>query len=345
MRGPNEAREDYGRWASDARKLIAGSRSRVNNRKSRSRWPRDGATRTRQALHGGQLDHGIDQKTGKPLEYDPTEDIQTYAGVGNLNPNEPLKKVCPSWVGGNNYWPSSYSSKTGLLYIPALSNCSTVTIDREKHSKERGWNGGLGSTADRWESDLKAADPLTGEIKKSVHLNYPNYSGTLATGGGLVFLALVDGTPLGLPYTLRCYHRCCSPVDWRLHAGQRAVNVAAHGRCGAAKTKQFCGSEFHERAATNVKWVDQVCRVAGRHDTAASSAKCSFRARRRSPGTAPSGASIRKASPAKVDCHRLSKHQLIFTRNDFVTLPGADILTIASRHGVRNRAKIFGHQS
>jgi alcohol dehydrogenase (cytochrome c) len=137
---------------------------------------------------------GIDQKTGKPLEYDPAKDIQTYAGVGNLNPNEPLKKVCPSWVGGNNYWPSSYSSKTRLLYIPALSNCSTIAIDREKHSKERGWNGGLGSTADRWESDLKAADPLTGEIKKSVHLSYPNYSGTLATGGGLVFLALLDGT-------------------------------------------------------------------------------------------------------------------------------------------------------
>jgi alcohol dehydrogenase (cytochrome c) len=27
-----------------------------------------------------------------------------------------------------------------------------------------------------------------------VHLNYPNYSGTLVTGGGLVFLALMDGT-------------------------------------------------------------------------------------------------------------------------------------------------------
>jgi alcohol dehydrogenase (cytochrome c) len=137
---------------------------------------------------------GIDQKTGKPVDYDPTKDIQTYAGVGNLNPNEPLKKVCPSLQGGNNYWPSSYSSKTKLLYIPALSNCSTITIDREKHNKERGWNGGLASTAERWESDLKAVDPLTGEIKKSVHLSYPNFSGTLATGGGLVFLALLDGT-------------------------------------------------------------------------------------------------------------------------------------------------------
>jgi alcohol dehydrogenase (cytochrome c) len=61
---------------------------------------------------------GIDQKTGKPLEYDPTKDIQIYAGIGNLNPNEPLKKVCPSIAGGNNYWPSSFSPKTKLLTFP-----------------------------------------------------------------------------------------------------------------------------------------------------------------------------------------------------------------------------------
>jgi alcohol dehydrogenase (cytochrome c) len=137
---------------------------------------------------------GIDQKTGKPVDYDPSKDIQTYAGVGNLNPGEPLKKVCPSQAGGNNYWPSSYSPKTRLLYIPTLSNCVTVTIDREKHTKERGWNGGLSQTADRWENDLTAADPLTGEVKKTVHLRYPNYAGTLATAGGLVFNALLDGT-------------------------------------------------------------------------------------------------------------------------------------------------------
>ena len=27
-----------------------------------------------------------------------------------------------------------------------------------------------------------------------MHLSYPNFSGTLATGGGLVFVALLDGT-------------------------------------------------------------------------------------------------------------------------------------------------------
>jgi alcohol dehydrogenase (cytochrome c) len=137
---------------------------------------------------------GIDQKTGKPLEYDPTKDIQLYAGVGNLTPNQPLKKVCPSIAGGNNYWPSSYSPRTKLLYIPAMTACMTVAVDREKHTKERGWNGGSYTTDERIESNLTAVDPTTGEIKKNVHLRYPNYSGTLATSGGLVFLALLDGT-------------------------------------------------------------------------------------------------------------------------------------------------------
>ena len=137
---------------------------------------------------------GIDQKTGKPVDYDPGKDIQSYAGVGNLNPTAPPRKVCPSQAGGNNYWPSSYSPNTKMLYIPALTACVTVTVDREKHTKERGWNGGLSQTDERFESNLTAVDPLTGEIKKNVHLRYPNYSGTVATAGGLIFLGLLDGT-------------------------------------------------------------------------------------------------------------------------------------------------------
>ena len=137
---------------------------------------------------------GIDQKTGKPVDYDPNKAIQTYAGVGNLNPNEPLKKVCPSLLGGNNYWPSSYSPNTKLLYIPALTGCMNIEIDRAKHNAERGWNGGNATSKERFESNLTAVDPITQEIKKNTHLSYPNFSGALATGGGLVFLGLFDGT-------------------------------------------------------------------------------------------------------------------------------------------------------
>jgi alcohol dehydrogenase (cytochrome c) len=137
---------------------------------------------------------GIDQKTGKPVDYDPKKDIQTYAGVANQNPGEPTKRVCPGHAGGNNFWPSTYSPKTRLLYIPTLSNCENVSIDTTKHSKEKGWNGGGFKTNERYESNLTAVDPVTGEIKKSVHLRYPNYGGALSTGGGLVFNALLDGT-------------------------------------------------------------------------------------------------------------------------------------------------------
>jgi alcohol dehydrogenase (cytochrome c) len=137
---------------------------------------------------------GIDQKTGKPLDYDPHKDVQTYSGSANQNPNERVKKVCPSIAGGNNYWPSSYSPMTKLLYIPALTGCVDVTIDTEGHSKDKGWNGGAYKTAERYESNLTVVDPLTGEIRKSIHLRYPNYSGTLATAGGLIFLGLTDGT-------------------------------------------------------------------------------------------------------------------------------------------------------
>jgi alcohol dehydrogenase (cytochrome c) len=137
---------------------------------------------------------GIDQKTGKPLDYDPAKDIQTYAGVANHTPNEPTRKVCPTILGGNNYWPSSYSPKTKLLYVPALTGCDDVKLDTEMHSKAKGWNGGTRSSTERFESNLTAFDPITGEIKRNVHLRYPNVSGTLTTGGGLVFVGLADGT-------------------------------------------------------------------------------------------------------------------------------------------------------
>jgi len=75
-----------------------------------------------------------------------------------------------------------------------LSNCEDITIDTNKHSKAAGWQGGTFKITERYTSDLTAVDPTSGEVKKSIRLNYPNYSGALSTGGGLVFLALMDGT-------------------------------------------------------------------------------------------------------------------------------------------------------
>jgi alcohol dehydrogenase (cytochrome c) len=155
---------------------------------------------------------GIDQKTGKPIDYDPNKDIQTYAGVTNFTPGEPPKTVCPATLGGNNFWPSSYSPKTKMIYIPALTHCETVVNTHEPRVKGKSWISGSLSTGERFESNLIAADPVTGEVKKTVHARYPNTSGTLATAGGLVFLALLDGT-------VAAYDDTTLDELWRINLG------------------------------------------------------------------------------------------------------------------------------
>jgi alcohol dehydrogenase (cytochrome c) len=141
---------------------------------------------------------GIDQKTGKPVDYDPNKDVQTYSGIADPTSDNPVKKVCPNRTGGNNYWPSSYSPKTQLLYIPAMTACEFVTNDKTIATKrEEGWfvrTGGGYKIDGRYESNLTAVDPVTLEIKKNLRLAYPNYSGALTTAGGLVFVALLDGS-------------------------------------------------------------------------------------------------------------------------------------------------------
>jgi hypothetical protein len=73
-----------------------------------------------------------------------------------------LISFCPSIAGGNNYWPSSYSTKTKLLYIPALTGCMTIQVQRNQSSPLEGfgnvWAGGGFSTDERLESNLTAVD-------------------------------------------------------------------------------------------------------------------------------------------------------------------------------------------
>ena len=54
--------------------------------------------------------------------------------------------------------------------------------------------GGSYRTRNRLTGSLKAIDPATGEIKAAQKLDYPDYSGALATAGNLVFTGLPDGT-------------------------------------------------------------------------------------------------------------------------------------------------------
>jgi alcohol dehydrogenase (cytochrome c) len=138
---------------------------------------------------------GIDSKTGKPVEYDPAKDLQAYAETASVGVDKSVRSVCPNIAGGTNFWPASYSRKTGLLYIPTYEGCAKITVDTGAHVRGRfggGRAGGDGSVT----GSLVMLDPATGELKKRVDTPYPNSAGVLSTAGGIVVTALLDGTIL-----------------------------------------------------------------------------------------------------------------------------------------------------
>jgi alcohol dehydrogenase (cytochrome c) len=209
---------------------------------------------------------GIDQKTGKPIDYDPNKDVQLYAGVATPTQAEPVKRLCPNRTGGNNYWPSSFSPKTKLLYIPAMTACEDVTNNRQlaERGKDQGWfvrSGGGYRAPERYESNLTAVDPFTGDVKKTITLRYPNYSGTLATGGGLVFIALMDGT-------VAAYDDTTLDEVWKVNVGSgfaappmtfevngKQYIAIASGPSGAAKSKLINTPELKEQRNAMVLYV------------------------------------------------------------------------------------------
>jgi alcohol dehydrogenase (cytochrome c) len=146
---------------------------------------------------------GLDPKTGKPLNYDPTKDVQVYNPSNHGMRAQPKgNKLCPSHFGGKNWEPSAYNSELDLIYIPSIEGCNYIETVEQKDMQDQGgpikvrerFTGGGPKTPERLYGSLKAVDPVTGDIKASLRLDYPNYSGALATAGNLVFIGLPDGS-------------------------------------------------------------------------------------------------------------------------------------------------------
>src|SRR5215468_5601774 len=171
---------------------------------------------------------GIDQKTGKPVDYDPNRDVQVYSGRQNFTLQDPTRKLCPSMSGGNNFWPPSYSQRTKLLYIPSMTSCNEVTLDQESIKKGEYFSPTFRSI-ERNESDLILVDPLTGEIKKKAHSIYPNNSGAVTTAGGLVFTGFTDGT-------FAAYDDTSLEQLWRINVGT--------GLCAPPMTFEASGKQY-----------------------------------------------------------------------------------------------------
>jgi alcohol dehydrogenase (cytochrome c) len=146
---------------------------------------------------------GLDPKTGKPLNYDPTKDVQVYApGSHGMRARPKSDSLCPSHYGAKNWEPSAYNPELGLLYIPSYEGCDLIELTEQKDMADQGgpvkprerFRGGESKSSGRLYGSLKAVDPATGEIKVNQRLEYPNLSGALATAGNLVFIGQPDGS-------------------------------------------------------------------------------------------------------------------------------------------------------
>jgi alcohol dehydrogenase (cytochrome c) len=150
---------------------------------------------------------GLDPKTGLPLDYDPTKDVQTYLAGTTATRARPLGMRCPATAGGKNWEPAAYNPELNLLYIPASEGCGQVRnvaqadfIDQGGPVKPRdrftggpvpgaAAPGGTRATT----GSVKALDPVTGDVKATARSDLPNWSGVLATAGNLVFTGLWEG--------------------------------------------------------------------------------------------------------------------------------------------------------
>jgi alcohol dehydrogenase (cytochrome c) len=179
---------------------------------------------------------GIDPKTGKPLEYDPAKDLQLYAEAPETVQDKLARRVCPDIAGGTNFWPAAYSRNTGLVYVPTHEGCGQVTPDVTAHVKGKFFGGAIGDGG-RVTGGLVVVDPGSGEVKKRVELPYPNSSGALATAGGIVVTAMIDGTILA-------YDDQTLDELWRINVGSGfnapPMTYAVNGRQYIAIASGLC---------------------------------------------------------------------------------------------------------
>ena len=150
----------------------------------------------------------IDRHTGQVLSADPYGPVNSSRGVDlktgrlKLNPaketklGQVVRDICPTASGAKDWNPSSFNPLTGLIYVPHENLCmdwmnlevnyiaGTPYVGAEVHMKPGpGGNRGV----------LTAWDPIRRRPAWEWKENFPIWSGTVTTAGGLVFFGTMDG--------------------------------------------------------------------------------------------------------------------------------------------------------
>jgi PQQ-dependent dehydrogenase (methanol/ethanol family) len=129
---------------------------------------------------------GIDMKTGRLI---PVTEKEPRLGVV-------IRDICPAAPGMKDWQPTSFSPRTGLLYIPHQNLCEDIEAMTTSYIAGTPFVGASvvykpGPGGHRGE--LTAWDPAAAKPAWVVKESFPVWSGTVVTAGDVVFYGTMDG--------------------------------------------------------------------------------------------------------------------------------------------------------
>jgi PQQ-dependent dehydrogenase (methanol/ethanol family) len=131
--------------------------------------------------------NGFDLKTGIVSE---NMDKRTHFG-------KYTKDICPSSTGAKEFVPSSFSPKTGYLYIPAHNTCMDyegTSVNYIAGTPYLGASVRMYPGPGGYQGEFMAWDVANARKVWSIKdPDFPVYSGVLSTGGDLAFYGTMDG--------------------------------------------------------------------------------------------------------------------------------------------------------
>jgi len=142
---------------------------------------------------------GIDPKTGKPAEYDPSKGVQPY--LGKADRENQVSMICPGNMGGKNWPPTAYNPDLHLWYIPVIESCNQITNQQmtpgKSYKPREFFTGGGPKQPERITGSVTAIDVTTGKEAGKHETPFPMLGGILATPD-LVFAGNPSGEVMAL---------------------------------------------------------------------------------------------------------------------------------------------------
>jgi alcohol dehydrogenase (cytochrome c) len=185
---------------------------------------------------------GIDPKTGKPVDYDPTKDVQTYAGIG-VRRGKRGEEACPWWNGSPTFFPPTMDAKRGIAYVAGAEGCISGTASKTPMDENKDYvglppccteQGRVTAHGALWAMDVK-----TGKILGKATFQPPTESGMLSTDGNVLFtghmngkFAAYDATTLQEIWSFNVGTPITAPPITYSAGGKQYVAVVAGGGVG-----------------------------------------------------------------------------------------------------------------